>query len=77
MTKGPQRIHHALPDQAGRDVMETLCDILIIPQREGDMITKFHTAKANNPISVLFDPRGVTCNTCHHVWRNIKGEARG
>lgn len=76
--RGPQRRHHVLPDQGGRDVMETLCNILIVPQRDNEQrITSFKTWSGQNPIQIMFDERGVTCNTCQHIWRNIKGEAHG
>lgn len=76
MTK-PQRRHHVLPDQGGKDVMETLCNILIVPQRGDDeKITSFKTV-AGNPIQIMFDDRGVSCSTCQYVWRNIKGTVHG
>lgn len=71
--KGPQRRHHALPDQGGRDMMETLCNIVIVPQRgTDDRITSFKTL-AGHEIQIMFDERGVSCNTCQHIWRNIRG----
>lgn len=79
MTK-PQRRHHVLPDQGGRDVMETLCDLLVVPIRDvsrEQRITEFRTYEAFNIIQCVFDPRDVSCNTCQHVWRNIKGTAHG
>lgn len=76
MTK-PQRRHHVLPDQAGNDTMETLCNLIVTPVRDHeDRIVHFNSP-AGHRIQILFDPRGVSCNTCQHVWRNIKGEARG
>lgn len=73
MTK-PSRRHHLLPDQGGRDVMETLCNILVIPSRTLDAITHFET-RAGNRIQCVFEPRDVNCNTCQHVWRNIRGQS--
>lgn len=75
--KGPQRRHHVLPDQGGRDQMETLCNIVIVPIRDNEERIQRFVTLAGHTIQTMFDHRGVNCNTCQHVWRNIKGEARG
>lgn len=72
------KIHHVLfSDFIGRDMLETLCNRLVMVEREpGDdgRVTGFIT-EAGNRIQCVTDPRDVNCNTCQHVWRNIRGRA--
>lgn len=69
----PQRIHHMLPDQGGQDVMETLCNILVVPVRNPDEhILYFYTLIGENPIQCMFDERGVSCNVCQKVWNSLR-----
>jgi hypothetical protein len=57
---------------AGDDLMETLCNRIVVPVRnEAETITSFKTA-VGNPIQCVFTAGDVTCNTCQHVWRNIR-----
>lgn len=68
---GPQRRHHVLlSEQLGNDAMETLCNIIIIPHRNGEGKISHFTTQTGYTIQCLFDERGVSCNTCQHVWRN-------
>lgn len=72
MPRNPQRIHHMLPDQGGSDIMETLCGLLITPIRDAEnRITVFRTRRAGSDIQIMFDPRGVSCNICQRVWKDL------
>lgn len=68
------KIHHALPDQGGQELMETLCNMLVVPVRNESKpgLLRFTSFRTGGPINVVFDPRDVTCNTCQHVWRKIR-----
>ena len=73
MTKGPRRIHHVLPETIPDDgLMETLCNRAVKVSRSGDFLSGFTTVPVGNVIQCVFDARDVTCNTCQHVWRNIR-----
>lgn len=69
------KIHHALLREfLGHDQIETLCNRLVVVVRDdADRPTSFKTSPAGNTIQLTEEPRDVTCNTCQHVWRNIRG----
>lgn len=72
----PKRRHHILPDQPGRNMMETLCNLVVEPQRdENDRILSFKTSPALHTIQCVFDPRDVSCSTCRFVWKRISFKA--
>lgn len=67
------KIHHVLMhDFIGRDQMETLCNRLVRVQRGTDDRPTIFTTEKGTVFNCVMDPRDVTCNTCQHVWRNIK-----
>ena len=70
------KIHHVLLiDHIGQSVMETLCNRIVYPQRdEAQTIIGFRTERGNTIQCDVYNGRSVTCNTCQHVWRNIKGK---
>lgn len=74
--RSTRRHHLLLAEQFGQPAMETLCNRLVFPIRGeingADQILAF-ASEAGNQIQCVFDARDVSCNTCAHVWRNIRG----
>lgn len=76
------KIHQALlQDFIGRDVIETLCNRVVVVVRkdnnpEGPPIGFKTSPSATWPegrtIQIVENPCDVTCNTCQHVWRKIR-----
>lgn len=67
------KIHHVLfKDFIGNNVMETLCNRIVIASRVNDTLTGKWMTTCGNVIQCVEDPRDVTCQTCQFVWRRIK-----
>lgn len=68
------KIHHVLlRDQAGAEVMETLCNRIVAPVRDRESrAIKYFVTTAANRMQCVFDSRDVTCSTCQHIWRSIR-----